>query len=276
MQGATVTAGSSLVIHWQKKFKPGMGYVMLSRCEKLTDIHITGDFDPTLIKCDQDALQESQRIDDEVRKREAFEQVVLQQMWTVSFINVCSLPAHLEDVKGVPILKKSHIFACGETWIHPGQSFELEGCISAFENQGRGKGLAVYSKLQNATISTHSSEKFSAAHVATSEFNVIFAYLSQGFDWQEFEHLLDHWISPSIPTALLGDVNWHWNSNHPMKRYMIEKGFTQTIKKSTHERGHILDHVYVSQQFPKDHIKCTQQSVPFSDHDVITLSFPKQ
>ena len=277
MQGVTVTTGSKLVIHWQKAFKPGMAYVMLGRCESIKDIYISGEFDPANIKCDKAALAEAQRIDEVVRARDEIEQLLQDKMWTVSFINVRSLPAHFEDVKSVPILKQSHVFACGETWMHPGQAFELDGYKSAFENCGDGKGLATYSRLQDSTIQTYSSEseKFSAALVITQEFNVVFAYLSKGFDRSAFEELLDHWIQDSIPTVLLGDVNWHWNSNHSMKRYMNRRGFTQLIQKATHLEGHILDHVYVSHHFPGEVIRVAQQSVTFSDHDVITLSFPK-
>ena len=115
MQGVTVTTGSKLVIHWQKAFKPGMAYVMLGRCESIKDIYISGEFDPANIKCDKAALAEAQRIDEVVRARDEIEQLLQDKMWTVSFINVRSLPAHFEDVESVPILKQSHVFACGET-----------------------------------------------------------------------------------------------------------------------------------------------------------------
>ena len=276
MQGVTVTKGSKLVIHWQKAFKPGMAYVMLGRCESIKDIYISGEFDPANIKCDKAALAEAQRIDEVVRARDEIEQLLQDKMWTVSFINVRSLPAHFADVESVPILKQSHVFACGETWMHPGQAFELDGYNGAFENCGHGKGLAVFSRLLDATTQTYSSEKFSAALVTSIEFNMIFAYLSKGFDWLAFQELLDHWIQDAIPTVLLGDVNWHWNSNHLMKTYMTGKGFTQLINRATQLEGHILDHVYVSHHFPKEVIRVNQQSVTFSDHDVITLSLAKQ
>ena len=252
-----------------------MAYVMLGRCESIKDIYINGEFDPANIKCDKAALAEAQRIDEVVRARDEIEQLLQDKMWTVSFINVRSLPAHFADVKSVPILKQSHVFACGETWMHPGQVFELDGYNGAFENCGHGKGLAVFSRLLDATTQTYSSEKFSAALVTSIEFNMIFAYLSKGFDWLAFQELLDHWIKDEIPTVILGDVNWHWNSNHLMKTYMTGKGFTQLINRATQLEGHILDHVYVSHHFPKEVIRVNQQSVTFSDHDVITVSFPK-
>ena len=78
---------------------------MLGRCESIKDIYINGEFDPGNIKCEKAALAEAQRIDEVVRAREENEQLLQDQMWTVSFINVRSLPHYVRKVPPNVILQ---------------------------------------------------------------------------------------------------------------------------------------------------------------------------
>ena len=274
MQGTTITKGSKLIVHWQKGFKDGMAYVMLGRSESLEDIYIAGDFDPTLIKCDKEALKEAKRIDEAVSLREKEENNRIKNEIRVSYLNVRSILPHFPDVKTIPMIMQSEVFALGETWLLPGQTCYLDEWTSAFESRGHGKGLAIYSKKPGTKILTFSTENLSAACVASNkEFNCVFVYLSKGFEWNTLKDLFEKWLDNPEPPVILGDVNWDWNSSHPMKGYLKKKGYTQLISRSTHEGGHILDHIYASQLLPKEQFCVSQQSVTFSDHDIITFTF---
>ena len=57
-------SGTAVNIHWPNVKKPGMIYVMLGRSERLDDIYISGELDVSKISCDQEALEESKRLEE--------------------------------------------------------------------------------------------------------------------------------------------------------------------------------------------------------------------
>lgn len=274
MQGITVKAGSKLICHWHKKFKQGMAYVMLGRCESLSDIYIAGDFDPKGIKADTAALIETRRIREIATRRSEDESRKQDNSYTFGFLNVRSFAAHAEDIETLLKLKKFDVIALGETWLHPGQVLQMDGWFTKSENVGKGKGLGVLSKSSTNIIKTCSAEKMSAAVVKSDQGCCIYLYLSKGYDWQVLKDMLDDWIDSNVPTIVMGDVNWHWSDNgkNSMKAYMKSKKFDQIVKRATHEEGHIIDHVYISPHFQNDSVTLEQQSVTFSDHDLMSIS----
>ena len=273
MQGQTIKAGSKLVVHWNKRFLPGMAYVMLGRCERIEDLFIAGDFDSTLIQCSPAALKEAKRITQLVTERQLATIKQQSKSLKISCLNIRSFSKHIKDIKCLRSLMDSDLIGLCETWTHPGFHYDLDGFNSSFINVGRGKGLAVFTKVLNSSTHSHQNESFSAMLVNTSGLNCIFLYISKGFNPTQLFDLLDNWID-CTPTLILGDVNWHWSDQNPMKTYLLNKNFTQLVKRSTHEEGHILDHAYVSANLLTAQI--TQYAVLFSDHDVITVTLPME
>ena len=63
---------------------------------------------------------------------------------------------------------------------------------------------------------------------------------------------------------------------HNMFKSCLEDfGFHQLIEKATHDDGHALDHIYVSDEkiFPKENIYL--KPLYFSDHDAICIGLGK-
>ena len=120
MQGQTVNAGTKVIIHWVKAMKRGMAYVMLGRSQRLEDIYIAGELDPSQIKCDPEALEESERLEEIFNKNQAEEAERRSKMWKVSYLNVRSLNAHLNDVKKDNFPLDSDLLGLAETWIDGG------------------------------------------------------------------------------------------------------------------------------------------------------------
>lgn len=249
---------------------------MLGRCEILDDIFIAGNFDVFGIKCNSLAKIKTREIDKMFDEKLKLEQEEFETSTTISYLNVRSIQAlshHIQDVLKEPYLMKSDVFALGETWLSEGEERALVGFHDAYNSSGRGKGLAVYSK------ESIDSQKFTskdgtacAILVKIKSMNVIFLYLSQNFDWPELQLTLAFWITSKTPTVILGDVNWHFDNNHPMKIYLEKRGFQQCIERSTHEGGHKIDHLYLSSSVcEKFTFKVLHQSVHFSDHDVIGI-----
>ena len=78
----------------------------------------------------------------------------------------------------------------------------------------------------------------------------------------------------AVITIIMGDVNWHFDENHPMKTYMEIKGFHQCISRATHQGGHKIDHLYVSSSMRENfNFRILHQAVHFSDHDLIGLQY---
>ena len=118
------------------------------------------------------------------------------------------------------------------------------------------------------------TEKSSAMLIKTDTFDIIFLYLSKQFDEAHLLSVLENWLESKMPTVVMGDVNWYWNGNgkNSMRAYMKSRKCNQLISKATHEDGNIIDHIYASDHFPQDSLRVNQQSVTFSDHDVISVS----
>ena len=63
--------------------------------------------------------------------------------------------------------------------------------------------------------------------------------------------LLNTWIQPNTPTALLGDMNEDIFRNSYIQNFMATKGFSQLINKPTCTTGSILNHIYVNDLMSK-------------------------
>ena len=275
MQGVTVKKGSKLIVHWHKKLKEGMAYVMLGRCERLEDIFISKkDFDIAKIRAKPEALEQSQKIlemyENRMEKRHN-----LENCFKVSYQNIRSLWAHLEDVKKSPFLMSSTVFGLGETWMDPDTTIDIPGFQGFFESKGRGKGVAAFSREEMLCLKS-SNETFSGIKVCHRIVDIIFLYISKQFIWAHLREVLDNWISQDRPTIIIGDMNWHWSEecSNPMKDYLNKRKLTQLVKKSTHDHGHCLDHIYVNNQLLHLKPKIDIQSSYYSDHDILCMYFP--
>lgn len=264
-----------MILHWGSRLPVGMAYVMLGRCEKLEDLYITGEFDPGQIRCHPDALEEAQRLDAIAFERLMEQQKLEEKSLIISYVNVRSLREHLPDVLTEPILMKSNLLGLGETWLYEGETVEIPNMISTFVSSGKGKGLAAFTKETCMTECLQRTDA-SGIFIKHENINVIFLYLTKGFDWTNLHEFLENVIDPEEPTVIMGDVNWHYPDNHLMKTYLQVKGFTQLIMKATHQDGRCIDHLYISEQLKDTSIEVQQNSTYYSDHDIISLFVPKQ
>lgn len=257
-----------------------MAYVMLGRTQQLEDIHIvekTCKFDPTHIRVCPIALEESNRIHNAFQAIKAKEELVWQSHFTISYLNVNRLLRNLRHVKADHLLMKSNAVCLAETWLHANDVVELDGYQNCLVNGGDGKGLAAFSQLESNEWQRFSNEKISAILMVTEKVNVIYLYLSQQFDCDVLKKRLDSWIDTEKMVAVMGDMNIDYlDQKHPLKDYLAGKNFVQLVKKPTHERGNLLDHVYVNPKLLITEPIVTQRSVYFSDHDVIVLQIPQE
>ena len=75
-----------------------MAYTLFGRSQRLEDIYICGAFEKEGIKCDEDALLETKRLEKVFDNNEAVKKLKRANYWKISYLNVSSLNAHVEDV----------------------------------------------------------------------------------------------------------------------------------------------------------------------------------
>ena len=119
------------------------------------------------------------------------------------------------------------------------------------------------------------SSSASAILFTTKFFNVIFLYLSNDYDKQSVFDLLDNWIQPQIPTAVMGDVNEDALENSMLEIFLRSKDFYQMVDKPTRESGRLIDHIYVNHALDEMGFSTQVDASYFSDHDIITLCVSK-
>ena len=278
IQGQTIKAGCKVAIHWTKKMsrEPGMAYVCLGRSECLEDLYIVGDLDLEEVRCSSVALEESQKLFKTFQDKEEQQAQQLDSNWIFSYLNVRSLKKHLDDVLRHPLIMSSDLVAFGETWLLPDDNIDIDGFYSHLANFGHGKGVAVLSKEKaNNVPFSLASQSHSVVKTNIHGFDVIALYLSQNCDQQAVCNILDDIMDDEYPTVVFGDVNIDFNVNSVFKTFMIEKNFQQLLTKPTSDGGSRIDHLYVSKKLHSMKISFQQNSVYFSDHDIISLFIEK-
>ena len=121
-QGQTIKAGNKMMIHWPKKMPENMGYVMFGRPERLEDLFVTGDMDIKDIRCNEDCLKETQRLQKVFEESEQVKRDKFANHWKISYLNVRSLNAHHKDVSNDNAIYDSDVLGLGETWMKKGET----------------------------------------------------------------------------------------------------------------------------------------------------------
>ena len=226
MQGGQVSKPNNLVVDVQSSHQPGMVYVMLSRCCSLQQLHILQEMDPDKISVDEKVLKEAKR------------------MWKVSLnnnpgpwanpkveglrvasLNVRSLRKHVEDVRTDPHLKHADILCLQETWLtneeEKDNRYQVVGYDSLFLSQGRGKGMAVYTRrgLKLKDVRHHSSPNLQLLKICLDGLDIISIYRSKEEPFFSVVHHLQNLLDKTNPTLLIGDVNYCFPEQNDLSRY---------------------------------------------------------
>ena len=80
-------------------------------------------------------------------------------------------------------------------------------------------------------------------------------------------------IDTSKDVLLCGDLNIKYSeetTNSFVKKITDEYNFNQLVMKPSHERGNIIDHVYVSPGL-QGRVKVEKTCMYYSDHDLLTI-----
>ena len=274
------------MVHWSKEYKSkknaGMAYVALGRSEELKDIYVKGKVSSDGIHASPVALEETDRLQSifDQRLEKLTEQK--EEFWKISYLNVKNgIKCHYKDVAIDNFIMAADLFALGETCLEQDETVSFNGYNEYFASHGKGKGVAVFSKMEctnRPVVNSVSSSIFSAIHFRTVKFDAIFLYWSSGCKSEQVSEILEllgSWIIDDRPTTIMGDVNMNFFQDCKLNKFLVKRGFQQLITKSTFESGSLIDHIYANEALSNMNIATEQCSAYYSDHDIITIHIPK-
>ena len=102
---------------------------------------------------------------------------------------------------------------------------------------------------------------------------IVFAYMSSQINMEEVNlYLKPMLLEKKKPTIIMGDMNFHFSEKqNTFKCFLKDFGFHQLIEKVTHDEGHILDHIYVSDLDILSQENLCLKPLYFSDHDALCI-----
>ena len=245
---------------------PGLAYVMMSRSSSLDDLFIKGKFNEKNIKCDQNALKESQRLD-EISLTKPTNQPD-QPCFSIAFLNIRSLKKHFEDLKINEALMKCDLIFLTETWMAKNDHVELPNHSAYSANFGKGKGVCAFSK-ENVKARSYVSPSFQVMSIEHQNGLQCFCvYLSKDCSYKKVKGvLISLGLTSHSQTCLFGDFNYDVGKKNELSDFIGEE-FVNKITRATHDDGHIIDHFYAP-PILSSKFKITIQPVYHSDHDLI-------
>ena len=271
VQGQTFKAPTAVVMDFEKSKENSMCYVALSRVQKLSQVFIVDKLheDCAGWKVSFSALDELNDSMKQAVNTDTEEENKLEIMC----LNVRSLRQHMMDVEQMVRNRNFAVLCLQETWLcsdNVGDEFKLENFNCDLISRGRGKGIATYYKTDFKVHDRVCSDDCQFAILTSNKLSVINVYRSSGC--KNFCELLKPRIDEDKPTIICGDFNTDYrDSANQVSRFLKETmKFHQLVVESTHEKGSILDQVWINAPLA-DKIKVEQTCLRFSDHDMIKI-----
>ena len=228
--------------------KPGLCYVMLSRCQSLDQLVILDEMDPEKITVNEQVMAEATRMWKVSLNRNPCQWMNPATVgMKVCSLNTRSLRKHVDDVKSDPFLLKSDVLCLQETWLEHSEEeqdkYHLEGYEGYFTSVGRGKGLATYVKhgLQVLSNQEFAEENIQLAKTCFSQVDIINIYRSKDEPLSRAANILHDHIDPAKDTLIVGDFNVSAAQTNILCNSLEMAGFNQLVTLPTHIKGGTLN-----------------------------------
>ena len=263
---------TAIVVDFKKCRYPAQTYVMLSRAERLSQVFILDNLYLEKWTVSESALNELK--DTEANAMNICSQKVLGEVVIVS-LNIFSLLTKFHEVKQIVAAMKPDVICIQETWLQPGvhqaAEFQLQEYDLHLVSSGKGKGIATFfSKEFSVCKSIHQSD-LQMTKVCSKALDVINVYRSSKGRGLETQLSL---MKGRKICLVCGDMNIDLKKAGPEQRhlnsYLREAKMKFMVKSTTHDKGGLLDHVYVSEEIMKQ-TTVEQKAVRFSDHDLLII-----
>ncbi len=242
---------------------------MLGRCERAEDVFITGPFDPKGIKSNEAAKKMAKTL--ETKSHE--EKTLLQEKGlNIVLLNTRSFNKHKEDILKDYVIQNADVIFLTETWLaenhHPKSPFPLH-TFAAFASYGKGKGCATFSKTAFEASPT-ANKDFQLLSVFTHGLKFLLLYLSPEASVLSCISALKTCQDLHKKTVILGDFNSSVCNIH-LREFAVQNNLEQLVSMPTHDKGNILDHLYVSLDLVNN-VSLSHHSLYFSDHDCLVVN----
>ena len=275
-QGLTVYKPQSLVTDLRSVFAAAQAHVILSRVQELKQLFILEELPVKKIYPDEKALEEL-KILEKKSVNQHFEESKNSTSLKIACLNVQSLQKHYQDVKADYRLMNSSLLLLCETWIpsEAGYSYDLPNYSSNFNNVGRGKGIAGYSREMFTHQVNITKDQFQIIKYSHTHVNIIGIYRSQEGNLEDVMTEVEGLINLKKVNVILGDINICYieKKNNHISLTLKSMGFEQLVDVPTHELGGCIDHVYIYQPLSIKVNSTLEVSSPYySDHDSLLLT----
>ena len=248
-------------------------YVSLSRAQNLSQVYIIGKLYEENWRASKSGLVEFKSgLENAIN----VEHVSEKKRFEIISMNVLSLRKHYVDLLRRFENRNVNVINFQETWLEPNtdaSKYSIRNMIPHLNSIGRGKGLATY--VEEAFILRGEficEEQCQLIKVSNEDIEIVNVYRSQECNTRVFQDKLQYVVDPSRPTIVCGDTNIDISRDRGrgFVEFMENLGLTQMVTQSSHARGGLLDHVWVTADL-RDRVLVTQSAVYFSDHDILTI-----
>ena len=280
VQGQTVKAPRKVAVHLKSIFGPNQAYVMLGRVENQEQLFIIDELPDNKIYCDQDAKDqlEVMKARSENRNPPVW-QITLDNSLKISYLNINSLWAKINDVKADPILSFADIIFMGETWLQESTEaavtdLQLPGYELHANNAGRGKGLAVYYKKDQSIVVRDINEEDLQISVLTSANTTIIGLYRSKTNTSLVDALQEILPDNNNDCVIMGDFNICSNSNpqDPVIQTLKNHGFREMVNRPTHILGGFIDMIWTRVANRLSEAQIYSPYYTCKDHDCLLLS----
>ena len=245
---------------------------MLSRAQSLSQIYIIEKLHEEKWHASRSGLKE---YNSGVENAINIEHEEDKKYFEIVSVNILSLRKHHEDLIKRYESKAIDCLCLQETWLpeyDDATLYTVREMVPHLNSVGPGRGIATYcDEKEFALTGEFICEKdCQLMKVRCEKFDLINVYRSQSC--KVLQDKIKYVVDTSRPTILCGDTNIDISreKGQSFLDFMKHLGLTQLVVKPTHEKGGLIDHVYVTDDlFEK--VAITQKGVYFSDHDLITI-----
>ena len=281
-QGQTIHQPKTSSLDLDSVFEAAQGYVMLGRNQALSQVYISGRFDPNKVYASSEALEEYEKMNKRaINKAEHGWFAEKPNDIKVVSPNIARLGPHIEDVQVEYTLLKADIIHLCETWVKPGddlQRFQLPGYQASFLSVGAGIGIVTYSKDMFEHRVDVINDRYQATMFSSATMDSIHVYRSSNGSIPDLRDDLKTLINKNKATIISGDFNicLEKDPNNLISRYLTDEGFIQMVTEPTHIDGGLIDHFYLRNTpvaIQSYHI--LRHSTYVSDHDALCVTLTK-
>jgi hypothetical protein len=279
-QGQTIKRPAKLVADIDSIFAAGMAYVIFGRVQALDQLYLET-FNEKRIYANKKALEETHKLARQANRRKNKNKKNLINTFCITTLNVVSLTKHHADLSSPGLIPDSDILCLNETSLEQGinlETLKIPGYKLQVAGYKKKKGVAIYFRdtFREVGRSTYIvKDEYQVLCLHFPHFDVVSAFRSpssnSASEKKKFcEDLLNR-VSKTKNTFILGDMNTDPTADSFLTSALFKVGFRQLVKRTTHIKGRILDHIYTNEKKFGVH-EAVVTPCYFSDHDSVSIS----